>query len=172
MLALPGGAYVYQGEELGLEEVTDLPEELLQDPTWERSGHQVRGRDGSRVPIPWELSGPSLGFGSAPGWLPQPQHWGPLSVAAQQGDGGSTLSLYRRALQLRRELLTGESMRWLDSPGTALAFARDEGHGEVVCLVNFGRTPLPLPNHNEVLLASDEIDHNRAIPPDTAVWLR
>ena len=52
-LALPGGAYVYQGDELGLEEVEDIPEELLQDPTWERSGHVVRGRDGCRVPIPW-----------------------------------------------------------------------------------------------------------------------
>jgi len=63
MLALPGSAYLYQGEELGLWEVEDLPEEVLEDPIWERSGRTVRGRDGCRVPIPWEGDAPPFGFG-------------------------------------------------------------------------------------------------------------
>ena len=87
-LALPGSTYLYQGEELGLPEVVDLPEEVLADPIWERSGHQVRGRDGCRVPIPWTRSGPSLGFGSGAPWLPQPPSWSELSVEAQQGGRG------------------------------------------------------------------------------------
>ena len=170
MLALPGGAYVYQGEELGLEEVTDLPEELLQDPTWTRSGHTVRGRDGCRVPIPWSTDGPSLGFGGGPPWLPQPDHWAELSVQAQDAAAGSTLELYRAALRLRRGLLEGDSMSWLDSPPTALVFRRDQGSGAVVCVVNLGPDPLPLPEHDEVLLASGPVSD--VVPTDTAAWLR
>ena len=171
MLALPGGAYVYQGEELGLEEVTDLPEELLQDPTWERSGHTVRGRDGCRVPIPWTPDGPSLGFGPGRPWLPQPEHWASLSVQAQDGVVGSTLELYRAALRLRREMLEGSALTWLDTSPDALVFRRDDGGGPVVCAVNFGPEPLPLPAHTEVLLASGPLDGG-GLPTDTAVWLR
>lgn len=170
MLALPGGAYVYQGEELGLEEVLDLPEELLQDPTWERSGHTVRGRDGCRVPIPWSAQGPSLGFGPGEPWLPQPSGWAALSVQSQEAVAGSTLELYRDALQLRRRLLRGSSIRWLDSPAETLVFRRDEPAGSVVCAVNLGAAVLPLPAHEEVLLASGPLEGG--LPTDTAVWLR
>ena len=121
MLALPGGAYVYQGEELGLEEVEDLPEELLQDPTWLRSGHTVRGRDGCRVPVPWTTDGPSLGFGPGEPWLPQPSAWSAISVQAQSGVAGSTLGLYREALAFRRSNLLGFDLEWLDSPAGSLA---------------------------------------------------
>jgi alpha-glucosidase len=170
MLALPGGAYVFQGDELGLEEVTDLPEELLQDPTWERSGHTVRGRDGCRVPIPWERSGPSLGFGGGPGWLPQPEHWSTLSVAAQSGVDGSTLELYRAALGLRRGL-RGETLDWLDSDDAVLAFRREyDGAGAVVCMVNLGAEPTGLPA-GELLLVSDALTAG-SLPADTAAWLR
>ena len=120
MLALPGSAYLYQGEELGLEEVLDLPDELLQDPAWLRSGHTIRGRDGCRVPLPWSDGASPFGFGpsgSEP-WLPQPAGWGELSVAAQTGDPGSMLELYRSALRLRREHpgFRSEGMTWLDAP--------------------------------------------------------
>jgi alpha-glucosidase len=106
MLALPGGACLYQGEELGLPEVEDLPEAVLQDPVWERSGHTDRGRDGCRVPIPW--SGTSAPYGFSPDgataapWLPQPADWAPRAMAAQAGDEASMLELYRTALRLRR----------------------------------------------------------------------
>ena len=98
-LGLPGSTYLYQGEELGLDEVLDLPDEVLADPIWERSLHTVRGRDGCRVPIPWAKDGPSLGFGDGDPWLPQPASWSDLSVEAQVGVEGSTLELYRSALR-------------------------------------------------------------------------
>ncbi|MBI4942591.1 MAG: glycoside hydrolase family 13 protein [Actinobacteria bacterium] len=173
-LALPGGVYLYQGEELGLEEVEDLPEELLQDPTWERSGHVERGRDGCRVPLPWAPDGPSLGFGDAAPWLPQPASWSAVSAASHEGDPTSMLALYREALRLRRDLPalgagTGADVTWLDLGDDVVAFRREPG---VVCLVNCGSTPVPLPA-GTVLLASVPLDLSAspALPADTAVWL-
>src|SRR5690606_28456947 len=95
---------LYQGEELGLPEVLDLPESALQDPIWERSGRTIRGRDGCRVPLPWTRHGPSYGFGVDGSWLPQPPGWGERSVQVQRDDPASMLSLYREALRLRRDL--------------------------------------------------------------------
>jgi alpha-glucosidase len=171
MLALPGSAYVYQGEELGLFEVLDLPEEALADPIWERSGHTERGRDGCRVPIPWTVGGPSYGFGTSDAWLPQPAEWAKLSVEAQQGVAGSTYELYREALRIRRSepsLGAGE-LRWLDSPPETLVLARDPG---VVCAVNLGTAPAPLPAYAEVLVASADLIDGGLLPGDAAVWLR
>ncbi len=174
-LALPGSTYLYQGEELGLPEVLDLPDEVLQDPTWSRSGHTIRGRDGCRVPIPWTTSGPSYGFGSDGSWLPQPGSWGSLSVEAQVGDKGSMLELYRAALRLRRRLsaLGDGAIRWLDSPPDVLAFER-RGHSgpPVVCLVNFGEVPTAVPAYDEVLLSSAGLDAEGWLPADSAAWLR
>jgi alpha-glucosidase len=170
-LALPGGVYLYQGEELGLEEVLDLPEELLQDPTWERSGHTERGRDGCRVPLPWTTSGPSLGFGPARPWLPQPQSWSQLSVQAQESDPGSMLTLYKQALGLRRRLPalgagTGRDVTWLTLGDDVLAFSREPGF---ICVVNAGPTRVPLPE-GRVVLASNPLDGGQ-LPPDAAAWL-
>ncbi len=114
MLALPGSSYLYQGEELGLPEATELPDAMRQDPTWEKSGHTLRGRDGCRVPTPWEGDSPSFGFGPSQNtWLPQPAVYGDLAVDRQTGVDGSTLELYRTLLRLRRELRPGRG----SSPG-------------------------------------------------------
>ncbi|MDO5063524.1 MAG: glycoside hydrolase family 13 protein [Actinomyces bowdenii] len=128
MLGLPGGAYLYQGEELGLPEHTTMDDAARQDPTWRRTGGAVRGRDGCRVPLPWEQEGPSYGF-SATGrsWLPQPPGWGSYSPPVQEQDAGSTLSLYRRCLGLRRELGLGRGdCQWLSTPPGVLAL-RNQG---------------------------------------------
>jgi len=175
-LGLPGSAYLYQGEELGLPEVVDLPEEVLADPIWERSLHTYRGRDGCRVPVPWAKDGPSLGFGDGPAWLPQPVSWSDLSVEAQTGIEGSTLELYRLALRLRRETLHGGSMRWDVAPAGTLAFRRDAaGGGEILVVVNLGAEPFALPAYRdmpaEVLVASGPLADGH-LPTDTAVWLR
>ncbi len=61
MLALPGGAYLYQGEELGLPEAF-IPDERIQDPVFFRTGGALRGRDGCRAPIPWNGNEPPYGF--------------------------------------------------------------------------------------------------------------
>ncbi|WP_104480519.1 glycoside hydrolase family 13 protein [Actinokineospora auranticolor] len=174
-LALPGSVYLYQGEELGLPEVTDLPDEVLRDPTWARSGHTDRGRDGCRVPLPWDTGGSALGFGpdgSTP-WLPQPADWAGLSVAAQSREHGSTLELYRAALRLRREspeLRSDTPLTWLDAGPEVLALRR----GGFGCAVNLGAAPARMPASG-VLLASGPYTVDGpdvVLPPDTAVWWR
>nr|WP_218860639.1 glycoside hydrolase family 13 protein [Petropleomorpha daqingensis] len=170
-LALPGSAYLYQGEELGLPEVEDLPEEALQDPTWERSGRTVRGRDGCRVPLPWSGQQPPFGFspdGVRP-WLPQPPGWRALTAAAQEADPSSTLSLYRAALRQRRQLscLREPGLSWADAGDGVLAFDRGPAFR---CLVNFSDEAVDLAGEGEVLLSSQPGD--RALPTDAAVWLR
>ncbi|MEV1086039.1 glycoside hydrolase family 13 protein [Streptomyces sp. NPDC050211] len=167
MLALPGSSYVYQGEELGLPEVADLPAEVLQDPIWEQTGHTSKGRDGCRVPLPWTTSGPSYGFGAGAAWLPQPASFASYAVEAQDGVEGSTLELYRRALRLRRKLLEGEELTWVaDTPPGVLAFARGDGWR---CVANLSDTAIALPP-GEVRLSSAPIEDGR-IGPDTTVWL-
>ncbi|WP_431773283.1 glycoside hydrolase family 13 protein [Streptomyces cucumeris] len=172
MLALPGSSYLYQGEELGLPEVADLPREALQDPTWERSGGRVKGRDGCRVPLPWTRSGPSYGFGEGGSWLPQPPVFGELSVEAQDGVAGSTLELYREALRLRRSLGGDEGVAWIGSveelSAGVLHFRRSTGWDS---LSNLSAVPVPLPPGREVVLASGPVD-GAEVPAHTTVWLR
>jgi alpha-glucosidase len=168
-LSLPGAVYLYNGDELGLENV-DLPDEALQDPTWERSGHTERGRDGERVPMPWEGTEPPFGFGAGvQPWLPVPPEWAAVTVEAQLDDEGSTLSLYRHALRLRRQLpeLHGSAFSWQRAPHGCLAYRR--GPNLVVAL-NAGDVPVELPP-GEVLLSSSPLEGNK-LPANTAVWLR
>ncbi|MER7642825.1 glycoside hydrolase family 13 protein [Streptomyces sp. NPDC126522] len=167
MLALPGSSYVYQGEELGLPEVADLPVEALQDPIWEQQGHTHKGRDGCRVPLPWTTTGPSYGFGAGPAWLPQPASFAAYAVEAQDGTEGSTLELYRTALRLRRKLLDGEALTWADSPPGVLHFARSDGWR---CVTNLSGVPVALPP-GELLLSSEPTAGERQLAPDTTVWL-
>ena len=169
-MALPGSMYVYQGEELGLPEVEDIPDHLRRDPMWHRSGGVDPGRDGCRVPIPWSGAEPPYGFshaGVVP-WLEQPADWKPFSVEAQDGDPDSMLTLYRRGLRLRREAPWGSAteLQWASHAGV-LAFARGP---RFVCLTNFGAVPVPLPAGVELLLSSHELEQG-AIPQDTTAWL-
>jgi alpha-glucosidase len=166
MLGLPGSAYLYQGEELGLPEVDDLPLSVLEDPTWERSGHTRKGRDGCRVPLPWAVSGHSLGFGTDGSWLPQPRGWRSVSVEAQEDVPGSTLELYRDAIRIRAEHMRGsESFEWVASDDELLVFDRER----LRVMVNFGADPFPLED-GEILVSSGVVEGH--LPPDTAVWLR
>lgn len=172
MLALPGSAYLYQGEELGLPDVTELPDEVRQDPSFRRANGQDGFRDGCRVPIPWTVDGPSHGFGPGGSWLPQPAGWGDLSVEAQTGDPDSTLEMYRSAIALRRDLPglgAGDHVTWLDAPDGVLAFAR-EGF---VCTANTTGDAVTVPARGRVLLASAEVkavDGAVELPADTTVW--
>ena len=177
MLALPGSAYVYQGEELGLPDVFDLPEEVLADPIWVRSGHTERGRDGCRVPIPWTEDGPSLGFGSGKPWLPQPPVFAARSVQAESGVAGSTLELYRQTVRLRRGLAVETDIDWLTSPAGSLAFRRRAIDGTmVVCVVACTAAEVALPAYDEVLVSSAPLtaglDGPARLPGDSAAWLR
>jgi alpha-glucosidase len=164
MLALPGSAYLYQGEELGLEQV-DVAPEHRQDPSYFRTGEV--GRDGCRVPMPWAGDAAPYEFG--PGgqpWIPQPDDWAPLTVAAQTGDPASTLEFYRAALAARRTFATtaGDQVELLDAGSDVLAFRR----GPVTVVLNCGAETVSLPA-GEVLVASGPLENG--LPPDTAVWL-
>jgi alpha-glucosidase len=173
MLALPGGAYIYQGDELGLPNVDDLPDEVLQDPFFRRSGGETRGRDGCRVPLPWEGDRPPFGFcpvGVTP-WLPIPQEWADLTVEVQERDPASTLSLYRSALRLRREipgLTTSTELIWRPSPAGVLDFDRGPA---LRCVANISFEPYPLGPEAKVLLSSVPVTDGN-LPVDAVAWLR
>ncbi|HWB35834.1 MAG TPA: glycoside hydrolase family 13 protein [Rugosimonospora sp.] len=173
-MALPGSVYLYQGEELGLVEVEDMPDALRQDPMYHRSGGTNPGRDGCRVPLPWSGTTPPFGFSpdNAAGqpWLPQPATWATSTVEAESADPDSMLTLYRRALAVRHsESGLGDGpMTWLASDPQVLAFHRGP---RFACLVNLGQTPADLPAHEGVLVASGPLTDGR-LPTDTAVWLQ
>jgi alpha-glucosidase len=167
-MALPGSVYVYQGEELGLPEVEDLPDDQRQDPMYHRSGGANRGRDGCRVPLPWAGDEPPFGFGlgGARTWLPQPDSWRKVTAEAQSADLGSMLNLYRTALAHRRDLLGDGMLKWLTMGPDVLAFTRESG---LTCVSNLGAAPVPLPP-GRVLLTSGPLEDG-ALPSDTTVWL-
>lgn len=175
MLGLPGSAYLYQGEELGLFEAADLPASVLQDPTWFRTDHKIKGRDGCRVPLPWSATAPNFGFGGTP-WLPQPEWFGALAASAQDGVAGSTLEMYRAALALRRSLQAEESLEWLSAPEATVVHYRRPNGWEVIS--NFGADDAQLPSDvdlSKVVLSSGEAGAVEAaggtIPAETTLWL-
>jgi alpha-glucosidase len=169
MLALPGSSYIYQGEELGLPEDMELPDAARQDPTWFRTHGEKYGRDGCRVPIPWEADRPAFGFNhTGDSWLPQPTDWGRFARDAQVGVPGSTLELYTLALRLRREhLLASGALQWLKGYGRSVVAFRN---GDITVIANLGKVAVELPV-GEVLLASETITGG-ALPTDTTVWIR
>jgi alpha-glucosidase len=168
MLALPGSAYLYQGEELGLPEAVDLPDESRQDPTWFRTAGERYGRDGCRVPLPWSADEPAFGFNATgASWLPQPADWSTYARDEQRGVAGSTLELYTRALRLRADHDLGAgSVTWLDGFGPDVVAFRSQG---VTVVANMGDVAVELPVA-DVLLATMVVE-GPALPPNATVWL-
>ncbi|MFI9642020.1 glycoside hydrolase family 13 protein [Micromonospora sp. NPDC051925] len=177
MLALPGSTYLYQGEELGLPEVLDLPDALRQDPAFLRTGES---RDGCRVPIPWSGELAPYGFGpegSALSWLPAPATWRALSVAAQTGTPGSTLELYRAALRVRHEhpalAATAAEVVWLETGPGVLAFRRSLDGTALTCVVNLSGAPVRVDGYGQPVVASADLtaqDAGHVLPVDAAAW--
>jgi alpha-glucosidase len=174
MLALPGGAYIYQGEELTLPEAREIPEDRLSDPRWKMSNYTDRGRDGCRVPLPWRSNNAgAFGFSDnakltpKDSWLPQSSNWGDFSVEAQDSDPNSSLNLYRKALEIRKSLsgLGDGPMSWVDAPDHVVAFSRP---GDFYCYLNLG-ADFKLPQAAKVLVSSSPIE-NGVLLTDTAVW--
>ena len=175
MLGLPGGAYLYQGEELGLPDSTDMPQEFRQDPAFRRTGGEEIGRDGCRVPMPWAKDAPSFGFGPAENtWLPQPDVYGDYAVDQQDGVEGSTLELYRQLLATRRDRGLGTGgLRFADGFGDDVVAFENTGAGEsgaTLVVANLGAEAVALPQGAHVLAASGPLDSEGRVPADTAVW--
>ncbi len=172
--ALPGSLYIYQGDELGLPEVEDLPADRLEDPMHFRSGGIDPGRDGCRVPLPWRGIRPPFGFSPAGAsdepWLPQPESWAHLTVEAEQSNPSSMLWLYRQALRIRRKNdgLGDGPLDWRDGPDDVLVFARGE---HFVNVTNLSDAPIALPEHTAILLCSSPLEYG-LLPPDSTAWLR
>jgi len=183
MLALPGSAYLYQGEELGLPEVLDIPAELRQDPAFLRTG---QSRDGCRVPMPWSGDVAPYGFGpdGCTSWLPAPADWGVLSVQAQTGDPASTLELYRAALRIRTShpalgavaTATGPELRWLATEPGVLAFTRPDPAGTpgLLCVINLSGAAVTISGYGRPLIASERLGVVAGdavlLPVDAAAW--
>jgi alpha-glucosidase len=168
MLALPGSAYLYQGEELGLPEVIDLPDEARQDPTWFRTNGERYGRDGCRVPIPWKAQAPAYGFNDTGlSWLPQPAQWAHLAREVQQGTAASTLSLYETLLGERRARNLGAgTLEWRESSSPDVLAFRNTS---LTVVANIGSEPVALPAGT--IVASSEPLRDGILPPDTTAWI-
>lgn len=168
-LALPGSIYIYQGEELGLPEVQDLPDEARQDPIWDRSQHTEHGRDGSRVPLPWAAAEPAFGFSADTPWLPQPDWFAPFAVDRQEDDPNSVLALYRRALQVRRSIDQSTALDWLQTGrDDVLAFQR----GKYVNVTVFGGQPFKVPTSWGTPVLTSRAEVPDELPPATSAWYR
>jgi alpha-glucosidase len=168
ILALPGSTYMYQGEELGLHEVTDIPASQIQDPQYLRNNKIEKGRDGCRVPLPWTKSGTSFGFGSGGAHLPQPKWFGEYSVEVEEKDAQSPLATYRQALALRKKLITDEKIKWHKTKSTSvLHFSRPNGWH---CITNFRGFPYKMPK-GKILISSHPLQDGK-IPAGTTVWFK
>jgi alpha-glucosidase len=167
-MALPGAAYIYQGEELGLWEVEDIPDDRRRDPIWKRTGGKDPGRDGSRVPLPWSGVEPPFGFSTGLPWLPQPKEWREVTVEAESADLASMLELYRTALRIRRGWAANAALTWRPAPDGVLDFGRGDG---VRCVANLSGAPVARPADGTVLLASGPLA-GATLPADTTIWLQ
>lgn len=174
MLALPGSAYLYQGEELGLPEHTTLDDKWRQDPAFFRTAGAEPGRDGCRIPLPWESDAPAYGFSpTGESWLPQPVLWAELAADKQAADPASTLSLYRQALRLRREWELGQGSWRFQNMGEDVVCGVNECAAGPRLVLTALRTGVRVPDGWEVVLCSDpqlELNAGMELPADTTVW--
>ena len=181
-MALPGCTYIYQGEELGLHEVLDISEDQIQDPQYLRNHKVDKGRDGCRIPLPWTKSGSSFGFGDGGSHLPQPKNFGDYSIEVESADPNSPLSIFRKALALRKNLITAEDITWHETgDNSVLHFSRPNG---LHCITNFGRNHYNFDGIGEVIHASGPLAQagvylvhgvettGNDLPPATTVWVQ
>ena len=173
MLGLPGSSYLYQGEELGLPEAWQLEGKYRQDPTYARTNGKRIGRDGCRVPLPWEAgAGAANGFNTTgESWLPQPANYRVFARDLQEGTPGSTLELYKRLLKERRAFkLGGGAFRWADEfqDKNTLAYINNG----VLVLMNFGPEPVVPPTGEVLVTTQHDLTAERELEHDQVVWIK
>jgi alpha-glucosidase len=177
VFGLPGSTYVFAGQELGLPDGV-IPDESRQDPIYFRSQGTQKGRDGARVPLPWNGDSAPFGFTSATPWLPMQNSWKELTVDKQSADPKSSLNLYRNALNLRAEhLVNNGNIEWIESPvhgsknQALLAYRR----GDVSIFMNLGDSAIEVEVTGKVLIVSAGIPDGRdgkiTIPPVSTLWV-
>ncbi|WP_236029850.1 glycoside hydrolase family 13 protein [Paractinoplanes lichenicola] len=179
MLALPGSAYLYAGEELGLPEAP-VPDTARRDPIFLRSNGARLGRDGCRIPMPWDSAAPAAGFSVADPWLPQPDGWAGYAVDRQEGDPASTLTMYQQAILLRDLYKApGSGLASVTLEGEVIRvdlIARDGDPDPITVWINMGSETVTVPAHRLLLASSPDVGGPVAgkltLAPDTAVWTR
>lgn len=173
MLGLPGSSYLYQGEELGLPEAWQLEGKYRQDPTYARTNGERIGRDGCRVPLPWEAGvGTANGFNTTgESWLPQPDNYRVFSRNLQEGVAGSTLELYKRLLKERKVFGMGSgAFRWAEEyqDKNTLAYINND----VLVLINFGPEPVVVPAGEVLVTTQHDLTAERELEHDQVVWIK
>jgi len=172
LLGLPGQVFLYQGEELGLEEAY-VPPEAREDPWYLRSDGSTTGRDGCRVPLPWRRHEANAGFSRADPWLPMPPGWDDLAVDAQSGSPASMLTFYRHVLDTRRRHSQWwpPAIEWKASPDGTLVCER----GRLTIAVNFLARPVRLAVDGKLLASSRGQVRVRdgclTLPANSAAWV-
>lgn len=171
MLGLPGSSYIYQGEELGLPEHTSLDASFREDPTFFRTKGERVGRDGCRVPIPWESDKPAYGFNTTgKSWLPQPENYRRYARSEQKGVAGSTLELYKQLLKIRKEFKMGlGELKWVEDlcDETTLVF----DNSGVRVIANFGGT-LNLPAGELLVTTQHDLTVEGVLEHDQVAWIK
>jgi alpha-glucosidase len=173
MLGLPGGAYIYQGEELGLPEHTMLAGKYRQDPTWFRTNGEKVGRDGCRVPLPWEANGgPSFGFNTTgKSWLPAPDSFKRYARDVQEGVAGSTLELYKRLIKERKEFAMG-SGEFRFAPEYSSDSTLGYVNNGVLVISNFGPDSVNVPAGKLLVTTQHDLTVEGVLEHDQTAWIK
>lgn len=139
LLTLPGMAFIYNGDEIGMKNGS-IPKELVQDP----GAVDSEGRDPERTPMQWS-AGKNAGFSSAEStWLPVTSNYKTHNVATQTKQPDSFLTLYRNLGNLRNQsdVLKHGNIKILSTGSPdVLGYTRSLGAKTIVVLINFAKQP-------------------------------
>jgi len=175
LLTLRGTPTLYQGDELGIGDVT-IPPDRVRDPQDLRQPGLGLGRDRSRTPMPW-VSSAFAGFSTVEPWLPLNEDWRARNVAAQEGDPRSMLALYRSLLALRRssEALAIGDFALVPADRDVLAYERRHREERLLVALNLSseRRTLRLPTGAELLVSTRDMrPPDGSLAPDEGLVLR
>ena len=175
LAVLRGNIILYQGEELGLTQVS-IPYMQLQDPEAITNWPLTLSRDGARTPMPWQSRAEQGGFSAATPWLPLGEENAARAADRQEADPASLLNLTRDLLALRRDnpALRHGSVEVLLADPQRLVLRRKMAGQAVVCLFNMSPEVADWPNQittkGRVLAALNDASPG-ALPPFSALLI-